>query len=112
MATASAISLVRFGVERQVDYEAAPTRGRELRGELAAVQLHDLAAEIEAQSEPRAVLLDDPLVEAVEDVGTVLWRYPGPEVPHGHGAVIIEIYGQRDVDRGRGGTVLERVVQQ
>src|SRR6266852_4932146 len=64
------------------DEQRAPF-GRELGRDLPAMELHDLAADVQAQPQAGSVVARVRLVETIEDPLTLVGRYADATVPHG-----------------------------
>src|SRR5437763_16994099 len=66
------------GRPRQPEDEARAAAGRRLDLERPAVQLGQLAADVQAEAQPAVVAVGAGLVEPLEDPGLVPRRHPGP----------------------------------
>src|SRR5262249_1424172 len=92
-------SVRRTHRQGQAHDESTPAGRRELGADLAAMQLHDLAADVQAQSQPAAVIAAMGLVEALEDLPALLRRDPQPVVPHRQLDAVAGALHEDDLDR-------------
>ena len=66
--------------ERQPYDEAAASIRWKLGGDLASVQLDDLATDVQPQPEPTLIAVAVSLVETLEDQRPIFWRYTRPVI--------------------------------